>query len=340
MSSIDRSYRFIVTGAGFSKALCPDMPLTSDLDSELFESAGTEQFKNGLADYPDLGHLRHRFSDLFEQTGERIERFGAFLWESDNFANNKEEALFRSAREEFISWIAVQVMERQCLPCNEVTSIIKRFLAHSADNKVRFATFNYDTIVESVIESWSNDGVTWNLLPMIDLKTFLGGRRSVDGGRAVIHDIPYLKVHGSTDWRKLAGSVNATLESAFRIVADEPMAVAHHDDPPVLVPMSFARNATTQGSLFGATWRAFCGLLAGAAKVDFVGFSFPSTDMRILMEAAKRRHVVNDIVVLTSGAVERSKLDSRLKKVFPEARVYHEGAVEWMREQVETDGPV
>ena len=269
-----------------------------------------------------------------------IESICSALFGTELYRDVSHEHFVAGARIEFLRWLAHNIHYGRTGPADQTLAgfridpdradIASRFLEGSSvespepgrDVSARIVTLNYNLLVESVLQL--DDARSWRCDYHVRLSRY--------GETAGTEDtlvLPYLKLHGSLNWFRVAGAERNDVAAVVEVPPGTVMESLHRHDPPVFVPMAHARRAFLTGTLFPTLWRVMCYSLAQAEAIHFVGYGFPRTDLNLLLEFARHKNKVKTVVIKeTEGAFGTKQ--RRFRRLFPNARVVNCDAMEFL----------
>ncbi len=292
----------VVLGAGFSRALSEDMPLTDRLGDLIVEELQYEGLipdelvPQGLPE-PSPTWATARFaSGQFETWLSRMAEDQPYLRQEENLANRRLFNLCAAS--------LVNIIEEKVAACFKEALSQPWFLPllgalHA--RRATVATFNQDTLIERAVEEaglpdW--DKAEWHLArpqPTISWTDVTDGLPPPPALGGWPNDAPkqsfhLYKLHGSTNWfwlpRDPSGSslVSWWLAGEAQGEASRPNeASARRRFLPGAVPFVVPPTSTKSGFYDNPTveelWRSARAALAKARRVALVGYSLPATDI-------------------------------------------------------------
>ncbi len=273
----------VVLGAGFSKAILDVMPTADELGQLATEAAG-------IVDAPKFADGR------FEVWLSRLAELQPDLSAAQNSENNAKFTRLIESLYEVMIGAQEQVQE--------IPDWAARLMTVLHYGKSVVITFNYDTLVERIIESiplWdfsvgggsvsAYQGVT----PRIGLSR---DREGNIGWLNLIGDVPalpapkrsqerlapsfrLLKLHGSLNWFWVPGDASgATLNSwnLFDYEEDERDRYLPGREP-FIVPPAATKSTYFNNPIMRQVWSEAGKALSRADRLHFVGYSIPTTDL-------------------------------------------------------------
>lgn len=265
----------VVLGAGFSHALSAGrMPLTDVL--------GVEISRRLRADGIDVPAS---FS------GGRFETWLSRLAEAqpdlDEVTNARNHALFLQISE----LVRTILLEAQNETVRDAPPwIYQRLVGSLHARQSTVATFNYDTLVEHLIESqWRTDWRSNNFVRGHHIIQDRPPRPYVQGsfGEGAATSFQLIKLHGSVDTFWVSGdTTGATIN---RLGYGQRWSEESDDSEtrrlrlpgrvPFIVPPAAAKSAFYANPFTRQLWRDAAHAIAAATTVDIVGYSMPPTDL-------------------------------------------------------------
>lgn len=291
----------VILGAGFSRALSSDMPLTDELGTAVINDPEIAKDRSFPAQFSD-GRFESWLSRLAEPQPD--------LTDAVNL-ENRATFMRVSERIRDVVWSAQQRVLGASLKWE-----IQRFIGVLHSRRSVVITFNYDTLVEHAVTS----------PPRRDWQS----GRGIVGGTHLINDRPptpqkggmfapqhaqsfkLLKLHGSIDTYWVAddhtGSTIARLPSGggWRPPSNgtaEDISARNNLLPgrvPFIVPPAASKSSFYTNPLTRQLWREASSALSAADCVDIIGYSLPLTDLvtsgmlaDVLGPSSSRINVVN-----------------------------------------------
>jgi hypothetical protein len=289
-----------VLGAGFSRAVSENMPLTDELgtaclqvDPALAASAPNNRFQSGG----------------FEAWLSRLAEDQPYLRLSENLA---ARSVYTRAIEIITKLLSDREEEAVAAPC---PSWLLELVELWHRERATVITFNYDTLIETAVkdaalyDEGSNITVPWptvvNFTPPGTFDVSYGEA----GRNASWESFQLLKMHGSLNWfwtpGDESGATIARGKLPGRFGAPEPMSEAERQRwlpgrEPLLVPPAALKTSFYSNPLMREIWHRAVGALRSADRVVLMGYSLPATDLStsgLFAEALGSREGV-DIEVL------------------------------------------
>jgi hypothetical protein len=306
-----------VLGAGFSRAVCEEMPLLPELGEEIFNRLGAEapvvlpnlpatDFENWLSFLAE--------DNPWLREDERLRNRSLFLRVSTllcDLISDRERAARRAAMPDWL----------------------RMLVARWHEDRATVITFNYDTLVEAafteVVGVHSASGAeeldyVWPSqlfrAPLAPINTRTGGALGV----SVISTFRLLKLHGSRTWlysgrESFFGEViyDATSFKTWgsEDVYQRPWLL--EDKVPLVVPPTSGKTGFFNNETVRHQWRLAHQALQEADRIFVVGYSLPPTDLltRFLLQTGSRVETMMVVVNRDSSVVDR------LRRVLPKSKV-------------------
>lgn len=318
MSSAERlNTEVIVLGAGFSKAVASELPLTDELGAEATR----------LAHVPRQELPRRRFKGgTFETWLSRLAEDQPYLSPAENLHN-------RGTFTEIIAALVEVLRTReQATFCRDGPGWLFEMLSVAHHRGATVITLNYDTMIEVAVASyglWLEEGFGRRVTPddvlgdlpprgwpgqgagfesvrqPVSMIGLFSGEQRQPAPRGSTFRL--LKLHGSLDWFWSPGdSTGATLrrttvQSHFREPRDE-AEWREREAPglePFIVPPTATKSAYYNNPITRWVWGQATEALRRADRITLIGYSFPQTDLvmsGMLANSARSREVILEAV--------------------------------------------
>lgn len=268
-----------ILGAGFSKAISSEMPVSAEL---------TKKIQEKIPDSP----ITLREDQTFENWLTNLVMDVPFLKEW-------EKASRRALSLRILELVGEAIAETESHVVTEpIPEWLPKLLRKWSEEKARIITFNYDTLIESSINQIkyrvsNKDGDSFGLTG--DLATYPAPPQSgteiviLDGTMSLGYEqfrkstLQIIKLHGSLNWFVSGSdSVGATLvrtpvESGFEnsdVEIEDSINLDRYVIPPVLNKDSFYSTYLSQ-----MLWRSAREAIENASELTFIGYSLPLEDM-------------------------------------------------------------
>lgn len=270
-----REREAFVLGAGFSKAISAEMPLTDELgrrlaaeDPATFGSLGSRSFEAWLSQRAE--------PQPYLDAAENLQRQAVSWRASDSIARLLDVSVSRALADPLKRWVGE-------LPT----------LWHLNENHV--LTFNYDPLVECAFDTlqfwdWRRDTrFPWGSLINDNPSGMAGMAISAFNGSGGPHrSFKLWKLHGSTNWFWSPGDMTGASALRGRLpgLFGEPRGVGEDERHWVapgrerlLVPPSAQKSTYYANPVTRETWSRGFEALAAAEVITLVGYSLPQTDL-------------------------------------------------------------
>ena len=277
----------------------------------------------GIPDeFPHLRDYCKRFVELCNGDDEYlgIEPLATSILSAQIFPGERERLYHASLRFELLRFIASVIRSDNVLD-DESAAILKKFLkscendSMSGERDTLLLSFNYDTLIESVIAS---DKVLCDEVSVDYGVRIEPADRSAKRGKKT-RTIDLIKLHGSLNWFPVKGaSDELDLKNVCEVEPQDRSFPIYCEDTPVYIPMAHAKESFLRGSLFNLLWAKADYYLKNAEEIYFIGYGFPRTDINNLEFLLRHRDRFKKVVVL--DGVGRHDL-SRLQKLLGEELV-------------------
>jgi hypothetical protein len=294
-----------ILGAGFSKALSREMPVTSDLWDDIANDPAC----------PGLLSV-----DLWEKD---LEMVLTYLSQAHPWLPEKETLRNRAAFLDLSSAIEKHLSKRLRNAVQDIANNdarwIQRLFRRWHSSQARVITLNYDTLVE-IISGYLSDGQTSVKLKTcdfypVDMKTLV-----MDGGSANRSSTFRLfKLHGSINWF-YSGHRHSASEDVCAAVYDGGL-LGYFDNKlhwqyqqlrhkvPLLIPPVLDKALYFENFLLRSTWEEALQALREADRIFCLGYSLPKSDitMRFFLQGERKRNIPFKVVNLDTSAGEHFK---------------------------------
>lgn len=287
----------LILGAGFSRAVSQDMPLTDELGKLAIDVAGLEH---------DPRAPRRKFtpSFSFENWMSLLAEDQPHLSEAENLANAALFAQLRDAINTVLASVEAAVFH------DPAPAWLNDLLTVLHYRQATVVTLNYDTVVEVGVASLGLPGPNGVLISPRDI---LRGMLTLPNvgmqfQSPVAPTFELLKLHGSLDWwsapRDLSGASLVWSGTLNQFGAPRPLTEEerHQQLPgrtPFIIPPSAIKSAYYQYPYTRELWRTAFNALMDAERVSLVGYSLPPADLvmsGMLDQALSGKGVAVDIV--------------------------------------------
>lgn len=301
LQDFGRPREVFILGAGFSKAVSSEFPLTDDLGNLALQYC---------KDMP--GRIpRVPFHDgNFESWLSRIAEGQPHLTEAENLTNR---ALFAEMKYAMVR--CLQLSEAAAFS-REAPRWLYEFLGVLHVRALPVVTFNYDTLVEvGVLSCPLFDGSLGTAIPVDDLladQPELAGPTShryyENNLLSLNRTIQLYKLHGSLDWFAAPNdATGATLKRArlmnrFNDPHEYTQDLRERELPgrePFLVPPSATKSGFYENPVMRQIWLNAASEVCGADRIVLMGYSIPTADLifsGVLEDTAVGPNVVVDVV--------------------------------------------
>jgi hypothetical protein len=326
---LNKKVTFIL-GAGFSKAIFPQMPLLKDLSIELGNRMQKEDINivnlwNDYALNSDTSDFELLLSAIFQSAP----------WKDDAQIYT-DKALY-----ERIAIHLVDILnEREDMYFRNISSenYLFEFIDFLEKHNSTVITFNYDTILETMFCKKHEGEMTQgtfgatlvSLFKSIPLKSILSRLNDVWlGGEENYNFFELLKLHGSINWYHNDDTSGATeifyVDKYQQVVKgrnyDEK--TRHEEEiskaglKPLIIPPVLEKSNQFINKLLKVLWIKAREELAKSDDVIIIGYSFPKSDVTVdlLFRFALRRQATIYIVDVNPKVAERLRIDYKSFRV-------------------------
>ena len=301
-----------VLGAGFSRAISGEMPLTDDLGKYL--AADIPGVSDSLGSLSFEAWLSGRAEPQpYLNLAANLERQALFARATESLARALDDAITRTLGSPMCRWLGELIG-----------------LWHLQNSDV--LTFNYDTLVECAFETlqfwdWRQETrFQWGSLINYNPSGYAGSSFNEIDGVAPHPSFRLWKLHGSTNWFWTPG--DRTGASARRVdlpgqfLAPQPLGLAsQHWRAPgrerLLVPPSASKSPYYANPVTTATWMRGYEALSRASVITLIGYSLPATDLTTIgmLTEAVSNGTVREVRIVD---VNPEPLAERLRVLMPD----------------------
>lgn len=271
-SSIDfaNTSPVVLLGSGFSRAISSKMPTLATLGTQVLD---TLKVDSKTLD-PFAGNIEQWLSVI-----------GADQPWQDEITNIENRSLFLRATQAIEE--VISAAEKETLT-TKAPEWLDRLMAHWSATSTTVITFNYDLLVERLLQ---NMRLTQNVIDLYRGPLATRGIPSgfTSGYSAPVGPIPaILKLHGSVNWAynpNLADApITLTSQSASWMTEyphpnQPPRFIGIYDDlSPLIVPPSSSKSSFYSSAGLRIQWKQAAKALETATSLTVIGYSFPDTD--------------------------------------------------------------
>ena len=280
-------------GAGFSKAISPEMPVLSELSSQIR--------KNGI----ELPSPLSTFDDNLELWLSYLSQPHPWLRESQNLKNQAAAIDVTEAVGDVLTEKEHVTISNECPPwLRELTEFW-----HSSQSSV--ITFNYDTLIERTA-SMIKDSKGYNLSAgqFYPVQLTVSNRRdALVFGNNAVETFTLFKLHGSINWY-YSGAPDSTGETIYYTNVQEWGATnereqewreAVDDKVPLIVPPTTEKVRFFHHETLKRIWTRAVMAIRNADRLFVCGYSLPVTDFAVrlfLHEGAAHSTTTKDLYVV------------------------------------------
>lgn len=268
-------------GAGFARAITPDMPLLQDL------ALRVQRAMRGPARM--TAEVRGMMRENFAHALSYLEQAKPWVTEADNL---RHRALFLEISNAIAHDLDETVTRSGTMLARAAPSWLKEMIRHWHDERCTVVTLNYDTLIETVAMAGEGAGGSGiharDIYPplLTDAAQRSGGTPSPRHGES----FRLLKLHGSTNWYYSGRALShgepiyfvpplvAGLEERERREHEQRLrAVA--DKYPFLVPPIYEKSPLLTHETIRALWFEAGEAFKQAKRIVCMGYSLPESDL-------------------------------------------------------------
>lgn len=270
--------RTLIVGAGFSRAISDEMPLTDQLGNAVIDKLCDE--------YPNFPFQARRFEGgYFESWLSRLAEPQPDLEEAANQENRAWFARMSGAIHSIVEACESRVLE------TEPPWWLLRLIGVAHWQRFSIVTFNYDTLIEYAVQEaflldWdtrvpaSPDHIL-NSTPPLPSRPGMWGRTDAKSFRLI-------KLHGSLDSYWVSDDVSGATINRFDLAGrwghPEPvdMQRLRRELPgrvPFIVPPAAAKSSFYGNPVIRELWRSAADAISNASEIALMGYSLPTTDL-------------------------------------------------------------
>ncbi len=290
-------------GAGFSKAFEPSMPLMADLRDLVLNALGLP-------------------ASTLDPFGGDLEAWLSYLsshqpWDDESTAW-RNRATFREVSRAVAAQVRTAQGPRRGTGAHDER--LTRLVLDWCVQKAHVLTFNYDLVVERVLQEWESNLTGGDIypLPLTERRAPLAGIVGGQGSPRI--PLPHLyKLHGSVNWHYPGlsqGQGPVTLGPWEPVPADTQRERDRHlydDLEPLVVPPTSVKSAYYDNDALRALWRNASEGVSSAHELVVIGYSFPPSDQQVL--SFVRTTLPAGAVILIVTADQR--VADRAREMFP-----------------------
>ncbi len=269
----------LILGAGFSKAISDQMPMTGELGEEALERLQIR----GISDLPSRAF-----------TGPQLEAWLSRLAEPQPDLSAARNAANQSLFLHTSEALRDVIVERQTrVHASEVPWWLRRMLGALHYSRANVVTFNYDTLVETAVRALRLvDDEAKRVYPAELIRHMPPTREGPPGGLRFgpqrARTFRYLKLHGSVDTFWIPGDASGASIGRWAmpgawgapcIADEEERRQLLPGTESYIVPPAAAKSAFYANPLARELWRTSAESIAKAKRVAIVGYSIPMTDL-------------------------------------------------------------
>jgi hypothetical protein len=292
-----------VVGAGFSKAVSHEMPLTN----ELFSRTHRKMQQYHLEGAEDVTEM-----ESFKQLGQELELWLTYLAEDQPWLNEASNLRNRALFADFSLGIAGAILECQNAAlrgdCPDwFTALVNKW----HDDRSVVITLNYDTLIERALSTkHAVPDATFYVIPTPPLPSKFAPAMP---DTPTMETVQLYKLHGSINWyfsgfQKHYGEpiYNIGLRRGWSNGPDSDSEIRNRAGArlPVVVPPVLSKSAYLDHPSLREQWMRAHAALSGVTKLHILGYSLPLNDqmMRFFLSATPPNCVVvpvdvNDAIV-------------------------------------------
>ena len=354
-----------VFGAGFSKAFVPEMPLLCDHWAlpEIFNNKNLKTLSDYSCEASNAGKLN-------------IELLMTRLQNAMPYDDYEDNALFQVAYSQLKKSIQQRIERAKENSSRDYVEELQELAKYCLNEKISCVTFNYDDIFDEMLFSlnhlenysasqphWNPDGGYGFYCPLSSTLVDTSSRYMDK------NDVLLLKLHGSMNWRVKRGrqspyGLDAVVhheqwgdlkhDIGFQSHQEKVNldAIPRHLEPePFIVPPVLTKENLSVQPVLRVVWSLAFDILKEAAKVVFVGYSFPTTDLaaRFMFQEAFGKKCLPEIQVVNYVDQNDPKMESTKKQIinqykeslpnvrFNPKHFQFNGAKEWISELLGTE---
>lgn len=311
--------KVIFLGAGFSKSICNEMPLIKDLLNDLKPGSKLNEF---------ISNIKSKMGSEFD-----VENCVSYILSKEIFYSEKENIEFYNLRYELLEHIYLKI--KQYKP-NYNLNIMEKFIYYCIKEKVLLVTFNYDLFIENICNKMISKQQS-NCSPVINYginikKNPYSQENIFDGELFSNKEIELLKLHGSFNWFNINHFDNANINDIIKLEEDNELSF-FSDKIPYYVPMSNTKYKYFAGNFYKILWNKMKTYLDYIDEIIFIGYGFPKTDFDNLMFFINIQEKVKEIIIYNTDEDIENK--ERLQRIFTNAKVHTNGAIQYIESLVE-----
>ena len=296
-----------VLGTGFSKAIHNDMPLLKDLSEDIYAKYKREIDDPHLIAYKD--NVEELLSYLYSE----------HPWKKELNKHNDFVLYLKIA--ECISNIIKDNQELLLDPrtvCRDNKNI-EKLITTFCKNKTNIITFNYDTIIENLLNRNSTEPCDVASLCQIPVRSIQDRVHPSNNSISKLNknDVHLMKMHGSIHWY-YSGDLEINIDNVYYDSTPEDKSPAYQnlkaDLNPFIIPPIMDKSEFYKNHVLKTTWYNAYTNLKGASSVVIIGYSIPLSDYSSQMLLRSAIQKTADIIIVNEDDTDGFK--TRMKKTF------------------------
>jgi hypothetical protein len=225
-----------------------------------------------------------------------------------------------------------------------------KFIKHMVENQAIILTFNYDLLLETLLQAtnewqmYDGYGVEIPLVQQALPTPSFDNYKLNDYNPAILSKVFLLKLHGSINWGIPINQISPhfnTGDLIYRLTQGGPASIDFYQLPanngvpltmvfkPVIVPPVLDKSSWLRNRTFRNIWNMALHAVKTARELTFIGFSLPPTDF--LAEFMLRQGSLDrDAKSITVVSPDASKLRPRFEQLFgPRVKYVDNGFHGW-----------
>lgn len=250
--------KVVLLGAGFSRAISPEMPLMKELGPLVLERL-------------------HLPGDTLSPFGGDVEAWLGHLGSDEPWLEDSDNLRSRALFVDGVQAIHDIIVEAQSRTEEEPPPWLQRLVAQWSHEQATILTFNYDILLERALAEVVGARGFGDLYPIaLEQRQPVDAALNPSGGPSLRESPTLYKLHGSVNW--LHGGERAPSTERFVLREDHIPPYLYADLAPFVVPPASSKSHYYDRAPLRVQWKRAADALREATALDVIGYSFPPSD--------------------------------------------------------------